>query len=114
MYINKETLRLDYEVEAEEAGLKIIDVMATSMDLSSRLIRKCKNHKHIFLNQKDGSVNRIVQKGDIISVLLDHDENTFDPNPIDIKIIYEDGYSDNLAERILSESSVTIQKYQRS
>lgn len=91
MYINKETLRLDYEVEAEEAGLKIIDVMATSMDLSSRLIRKCKNHKHIFLNQKDGSVNRIVQKGDIISVLLDHDENTFDPNPIDIKIIYEDG-----------------------
>lgn len=91
MYINKETLRLDYEVEAEEAGLKIIDVLATSMDLSSRLIRKCKNHKHIFLNHKDGSVNRIVQKGDIISVLLDHDENTFDPNPIDIKIIYEDG-----------------------
>lgn len=91
MYINRETLRLDYEVESHEAGLKVIDVLATSMDLSSRLIRKCKNHKHIFLNQKDGSVNRIVQKGDVISVLLDHDENTFDPNPIEIKILYEDG-----------------------
>jgi deoxycytidylate deaminase len=30
------------------------------------------------------------------------------------KIIYEDGYPDYLAERILNESSVKIQKYQRS
>lgn len=91
MFVNKETLRLDYQVEAEEEGLKIIDVLATSMNVSSRLIRKCKNNKNIYLNKKNGSVNRIVKSGDLISLLLDHDENTFDPNPIPVRILYEDG-----------------------
>ncbi len=90
MYINKESLRLEYQVETQEAGLKVIDVLATSMNISSRLIRKCKNHKNIFLNNKNGSVNRIVQTGDVIAMMLDHDENTFDPNPINVEILYED------------------------
>lgn len=91
MYINKESLRLDYAVEDKDSGLKVIDVLATSMNISSRLIRKCKNHKNILLNNKNGSVNRVVYKGDVISMLLDHDENTFDPNPIEVKPLYEDG-----------------------
>ncbi|GAB6106163.1 RluA family pseudouridine synthase [Fusibacter bizertensis] len=90
MYINKESLRLEYQVETKDAGLKVIDVLATSMNISSRLIRKCKNHKNIFLNKKNGSVNRIVNEGDVIAILLDHDENTFDPNPIDVEVLYED------------------------
>ena len=91
MFINNETLRLDYEVELSEVGLKIIDVMATSMNLSSRLIRKCKNNGNIYLNKKSGSINRLVQVGDVISVLMDHDENTFEPNPIEVITLYEDG-----------------------
>lgn len=91
MFINKESLRLDYEVEDKDSGLKIIDVLATSMNISSRLIRKCKNHNNILLNNKNGSVNRMVTQGDIISMLLDHDENTFEPNQIDVVVLYEDG-----------------------
>lgn len=91
MFINKESLRLDYEIEAQDAGLKIIDVLATSMNISSRLIRKCKNNNNIWLNKKSGSVNRIVQSGDIISMMLDHDENTFEPNAINVSVLYEDG-----------------------
>lgn len=91
MFINKESLRLDYVVEAHDDGLKVIDVLATSMNISSRLIRKCKNHKNIWLNGNAGSVNRIVREGDVISMLLDHDENTFEPNPIPVKALYEDG-----------------------
>ena len=91
MFINKESLRLDYEVETQDAGLKIIDVLATSMNISSRLIRKCKNNNNIWLNKKSGSVNRIVQSGDIISMMLDHDENTFEPNDIEVTVLYEDG-----------------------
>ena len=90
MFINKESLRLDYQVEKKEEGLKIIDVLATTMHISSRLIRKCKNHNHILLNKSSGSVNRLVREGDIISMVLDHDENTFDPNPIPVQILYED------------------------
>lgn len=91
MFINKESLRLDYVVEAHDDGMKVIDVLATSMNISSRLIRKCKNHKNIWLNGHTGSVNRIVREGDVISMLLDHDENTFDPNPIPVTALYEDG-----------------------
>lgn len=90
MFVNNETLRLDYQVEASDDGLKVIDVLATSMDISSRLIRKCKNYKMILLNGRDGSVNRLVHEGDIISLILDHDENTFDPSPMDIQVIFED------------------------
>ena len=91
MFVNQDTLRLDYQVEAQDEGLKIIDVLATSMDISSRLIRKCKNHKNILLNKRDGSVNRIVHEGDTITLFLDHDENTFDPHPLVLDIVYEDG-----------------------
>ncbi|MDN5351729.1 MAG: rRNA synthase [Clostridiales bacterium] len=91
MYINTETLRLDYKVESSEEGLSVIDVAATSMGISSRLIRKCKQHKNIFLNGVAGSVNRTVHQGDVISFRLDHDENTFDPEPMTIRVLYEDG-----------------------
>jgi len=91
MFINKESLRLDYEVELKDEGLKIIDVLATSMNISSRLIRKCKNNNNIWLNNKSGSVNRMVQHKDIISMMLDHDENTFEPNDILATVLYEDG-----------------------
>lgn len=90
MFVNKETLRLAYQVEKKDEGLKVIDVLATSMNISSRLIRKCKNHKNILLNGKSGSVNRLVYENDIITMMLDHDDNTFDPNPIEVEILYED------------------------
>ncbi|MBM7562390.1 RluA family pseudouridine synthase [Fusibacter tunisiensis] len=91
MFINNETLKLAYQIESSEDGLKVIDVLASSMNISSRLIRKCKNHKQIYLNGTWGSVNRLVHEGDVISLVLDHDENTFEPNAIPVDIIYEDG-----------------------
>ncbi|OJV65669.1 MAG: hypothetical protein BGO41_07490 [Clostridiales bacterium 38-18] len=90
MFVNKETLKLAYQVEKKDEGLKVIDVLATSMNLSSRLIRKCKNHKNILLNGKSGSVNRMVYENDIITMMLDHDDNSFEPNPISVEILYED------------------------
>lgn len=90
MFINKETLKLAYEVETDDVGLKVIDVLATKMQVSSRLIRKCKNNKNILLNGIWGSVNRKVNVGDVITLMLDHDENTFEPNPIPVSVIYED------------------------
>ena len=90
MFVNEETLRLNYQVEAEESGLSVIDVMATQMQLSSRLIRKCKTHQQISLNGHKISVNAKVKEGDIITVMLDHDENTFEPNPIHVDVLYED------------------------
>ncbi len=89
MFINDETLKLEYQVEAKEVGLKVIDVVASCMHISSRLIRKCKSNHNIFLNEEKTSVNKIVDEGDIITLMLDHDENTFEPNPIEINIAFE-------------------------
>lgn len=91
MFIGNDTLKLSYEIESSEHGLTIIDVLATSMQLSSRLIRKCKTHKQIRLNKQVVSVNAKVKTGDRIDVYLDHDENTFEPNPIKVDVLYEDG-----------------------
>lgn len=90
MFINKETHKLEYKVEQGQEGLKIIDICIQFMAVSSRLFRTCKNNKAIFLNGIGGSVNRLCRVGDVISILLDHDENTFDPEQSDLKIIYED------------------------
>ncbi|GAU77374.1 RluA family pseudouridine synthase [Fusibacter sp. 3D3] len=89
MFINDETLKLEYQVEAKENGLKVIDVVATCMNISSRLIRKCKSNHNILLNRKKTSVNQIVNAGDVITLMLDHDENTFEANPIEINIVFE-------------------------
>jgi 23S rRNA pseudouridine1911/1915/1917 synthase len=91
MFINEDTLRLDYQVEEKEAGEHVIDVLAKAMNISSRLIRKCKKNKQILVNHQHISVNATVRSGDVITVMLDHDENTFDPNPIEIEALYEDG-----------------------
>jgi len=91
MFINQETLKLEYEVETSSKEASVIDIMATEMNLSSRLIRKCKQNKSVYLNDKKCSVNAFVKKGDIIKLILDHDENTFEANPIEVNIIYEDG-----------------------
>lgn len=90
MFINKETLRLEYEVESTQEGRKVIDICVKHMQISSRLFRTCKNNKAIFLNGVWGSVNRLCKSGDVITVMLDHDENTFDPEPISIEVVYED------------------------
>lgn len=89
MFINDETLKLEYRVEAKDEGLKVIDVIATSMNISSRLIRKCKSNHNILLNRKKTSVNRTVSTDDVITLMLDHDENTFEPNDIEIDILFE-------------------------
>jgi len=91
MFINEETLRLEYQVEEKEAGEHVIDVLANAMRISSRLIRKCKRNKQILVNQQHISVNATLRAGDIITLMLDHDENTFDPDPIEVEALYEDG-----------------------
>ncbi|MBS7527350.1 RluA family pseudouridine synthase [Fusibacter paucivorans] len=90
MFINEETLKLAYEIEAHEVGMTILDVMARKMNLSRKLIRRCKVHKQIALNGNKISVNAKVSRGDVLTIMLDHDENTFEPNPIVIEVLYED------------------------
>jgi len=79
-----------YTVEPEDDGKKIIDMMATRMSMSTRLIRKCKQEKQATLNGVPESVNVRVQSGDRIEIHLTQDPNIFPPEDIPVDVVFED------------------------
>lgn len=81
---------IEYIVQEEEQGKKAIDIMARSMNLSSRMIRKCKQEKLLTVNGEIRSVNAIMLSGDVIGVHMEPETNIFNPEPIPVEIIYED------------------------
>lgn len=81
---------IEYTVREEEQGRKAIDIMARSMNLSSRMIRKCKQEKLLTVNGENRSVNAIMLCGDVIGVHMEPETNIFNPEPIPVEVIYED------------------------
>lgn len=81
---------IEYIARSEDQGKKVIEVMARSMDLSSRMIRRCKQEKLMKVNGVARSVNALVMAGDIITVALEQETNIFNPEPIPVEIVYED------------------------
>jgi 23S rRNA pseudouridine1911/1915/1917 synthase len=81
--------RLDYRIEANQAGMKIIDVMVQLMDLSIRQVRDGKNRKQVLLNQRPVSVNGFVREGDLVTYVMAQEENYFPPEAISIEIVFE-------------------------
>lgn len=81
---------IEYVAGAEDQGKKVIEIMARCMDLSSRMIRRCKQEKLMMVNGEIRSVNSLVIKGDLITVQLEPEINIFNPEPIPVEIIYED------------------------
>ena len=90
MFIEYESDNLKYMVEKSDEGMKLIDILATKMYVSSRLIRKSKSKKNILLNGRNISVNALVRKNDIIEVIFEKEKNIFEPENIDIDVLYED------------------------
>lgn len=59
-------------------------------DISGRLFRKLYKEKKIYINSRFKRKGLILEKGDIVSIVMeDEDENTL-PQEIEIDIIYED------------------------
>ncbi len=81
---------IEYTVREDEQGRKAIDIMARSMNLSSRMIRKCKQEKLLTVNGENRSVNAIMLCGDVIGVLMEPETNIFNPEPIPVEVLYED------------------------
>ncbi|MDO4799862.1 MAG: RluA family pseudouridine synthase [Bacillota bacterium] len=84
------TKPLQYTVDTAEAGLKVIDILATKLMLSGRSIRRAKQNNLVALNEVFGSVNRIVQPGDRVAVFFLREENIFEPENIRFDICFED------------------------
>lgn len=81
---------IEYIAQEEDQGKKVIEIMARKMDLSSRMIRRCKQEKLMRVNGEIRSVNALVLTGDTITIELELETNIFNPEPIPVEVVYED------------------------
>lgn len=86
-------MRIDFEVNEQYDGKKVLHVLKGQMKLSSRLIKKLKKHDGIFLNDRLTRTIDTIHNGDTVSVVIEYNEEIhFQPEEADISIIYEDQY----------------------
>jgi len=91
MILGEKTDELIYICSTYDVGKKLLDVLQENMKISSRLIRKLKREKRIYVNGRGSvSINLSVRNNDKILVKLDLEENHFTCEKMDIKILYED------------------------
>ncbi|WP_353097815.1 RluA family pseudouridine synthase [Tissierella praeacuta] len=75
--------------KVDEEGLDLEEFLSSN-DISGRLFRKLYKAKNIYVNGKFRRKRLILEKGDIVSIYMeDEDENTT-PEKMDINIVYED------------------------
>lgn len=81
---------LEYIAEQKDAGLKLMDVLHQSMELSGRMIRRSKKEKAIHLNNQRVSLSSRIRKGDLITIEMEMEKNIFEPQDIPIQVVFED------------------------
>lgn len=81
-----------YIVTKDEAGAKLIDVLYRRFDLSVRQLRRAKHSKLVRVNGCKISLNACLASGDVVELILEDEENIFDPEPIRFGVLYEDEY----------------------
>jgi len=79
-------MKINYIVESEG---KLIDILRQELDFSSRIIRKLKKDKKTSVNGIVISYNAVLRIGDKIEVVLPEEENIFNPEPLNIEVVYE-------------------------
>lgn len=80
------------EITDELKGRAIAGILKNYAGLSSRHINKLKNLNHIFLNSLPVYTNKVVNSGDLLTVILqgETDQVEITPQNIPLDIVYED------------------------
>ena len=83
---------LTHIVQENENFDNIKELLKTKFQISDRLLLKLKNNNKILLNNKPANIKLPVNINDIITVLLDLEEDNSNivPTKIDLNILYED------------------------
>ena len=84
-------MKIDFNVTEQYANKKVLSILKNEMKLSSRLIKKLKASNGLLLNGKPIRTVDLVQKGDLVSVVIDFNEEVYmQPEPSELSIIFED------------------------
>ena len=87
--------RIYYRAENDDVGRKLGDVIAKKMDVSKRLLKRCKAHEQgILVNGERKTVRYLVQEGDVISLLMAPSDLPSDIVHEDkpLNVVYEDDF----------------------
>lgn len=87
-------MHLSYTKIENDNFNNVFQVLKEYFHLSDRLITKLKKNKKIYLNDKETFSRQTIINGDIVSFVLDFDEDNSNivPNNIPLDILYEDDY----------------------
>ena len=67
-----------------------LDEFLFANDISGRLFRKLYKNKHIYLNGKFVRKSTEINKGDMVTIYMEDEQNNIDPEKMDLNIVYED------------------------
>lgn len=90
--MNIKDTKIYYEISANEENQKVYDILKKKLKISRRLIIVLKKENGILLNGTPVFTDKIVSKGDIISINLTEKNSSqnITPENIPIEIVYED------------------------
>ncbi|HHU89873.1 MAG TPA: RluA family pseudouridine synthase [Clostridiaceae bacterium] len=84
-------MKIDFEVTELYNGKKLLHILKNEMKISGRLIKKLKSSGGILLNENPVRTVDTVNKGDILSVIIDFKEEVdIKPEPAEFSVLYED------------------------
>jgi len=83
--------KLNYDITANEATLKLKNYLKKDLKLSTRFIRNAANDGRIFVNGKIVNLAYILKQGDKLMLRLDKEESqNVEPQKMDLDILFED------------------------
>jgi 23S rRNA pseudouridine1911/1915/1917 synthase len=81
---------LEYRLTAEDAGLKIREVLRRRLEVSARLLRSLKQGGGVALDGEPVRMNAKGRAGSSLAVRFPRESSHFEPEDIPISVIYED------------------------
>lgn len=86
-------IKLEYTVTTQEVNKTVKNILKEKLNISSRLLIKLKNAQNIFVNGESKFVNHVVKENDIVSVLINFEEEDYiEAEEMNLDILYEDEY----------------------
>ncbi|WP_037373146.1 RluA family pseudouridine synthase [Anaerovorax odorimutans] len=82
--------KFEYIVKEKDTHLKIKEILKNNFNFSSRLMTKLKVNNSVFCNGKSIKMYLVPKLGDKITVRLPKEKSEFEPENIEINVVYED------------------------
>jgi len=79
-----------YQVEIEDDGSSIKELLRKKLNTSSRLLSKLKRDESILVNDEYKKYHELVKEGDIIKIIMEEEPSGFKGEDLPFNIVYED------------------------